>query len=74
MNRLCAKGTQMVHTIFIYISKMAFLLQIKNDQVLRKGLWVNGRDNGLVYALGHHLLNRVANHGSLLAIGRPFGQ
>lgn len=41
----------------------------KNDQVQRKGLWVNGRDNGLVSALGHQLLKRVAIHGSFLPTG-----
>ena len=35
---------------------MGFLLRMKNDQVQRKALRVNGRDNGFVYALGHQIL------------------
>lgn len=38
---------------------------MKNDQVQRKALWVNGRDNGFVYALGHRMLNGVAVHASV---------
>lgn len=59
------KGTQMVHKIFIYISMMGFLLRMKNYQVQRKALRVNGRDNGFVYALGHQILNGVAAHASV---------
>ncbi len=55
----------MVHKIFIYISMMGFLLWMKNDQVHRKALWVNGRDNGFVYALGRQILNGVAAHASV---------
>lgn len=44
---------------------MGFLLWMKNDQVQRKALWVNGRDNGFVYALGRQMLNRVAVHASV---------
>lgn len=64
-NQLCAKGTQMVHKIFIYISMMGFLLRMKNDQVQRNALWVNRRDNGFVYVLGHQVLNGVAVHASV---------
>lgn len=55
----------MVHKIFIYISMMGFLLQMKNDQVQRKAPWVNGRDNGFVSALGRQILNGVAVHASV---------
>lgn len=55
----------MVHKIFIYISMMGFLLWMKNDQVPRKALWVSGRDNGFVYALGHKIFNGVAVHASV---------
>lgn len=65
MDQLCAKGTQMVHKIFIYISMMGFLLRMKNDQVQRKALWVNGRDKGFVYALRCHTVNGVAVHASV---------
>lgn len=48
---------------------MAFLLWMKNDQVQRKALWVNGRDKGFVYALdcalGCQTLNGVAVHASV---------
>lgn len=54
----------MVHKIFIYISMMGFLQQMKNDQVQGKAPWVNGRDNGFVCALGRQILNGVAVHAS----------
>lgn len=44
---------------------MGFLLRMTNDRVQRKALWVNGRDNGFVYALGHQILNGVAVHASV---------
>lgn len=55
----------MVHKIFIYISMMGFLLRMKNGQVQRNALWVNRRDNGFVYVLGHQVLNGVAVHASV---------
>lgn len=55
----------MVHKIFIYISMMGFLLWMKNDQSQRKALWVNGRDNGFVYATRSHILNGVVIHASV---------
>lgn len=64
-NQLCTNGTQMVHKIFIYISMMGFLLQMKNDQAQIKTLWVNGRGSGFVFALGRHSLNGVAVHASV---------
>lgn len=56
-NQLCAKGTQMVHKIFIYISVMGFLLRVKNDQVYRNALWVKRTDNGFVQVLGREWLS-----------------
>lgn len=56
-NQLCAKGTQMVHKIFIYISVMGFLLRVKNDQVYRDALWVKRTDNGFVQVLGREWLS-----------------
>lgn len=55
----------MVHKIFIYISKMAFLLRMKNDQVQINAQWVKRRDGGFVYAGGHQNLNGVAFHASV---------